>query len=123
MKIKLLVEAIESQFVKQDLPSISIGDTVKIGIFIQEGNKQRVQPYQGTVIAQHKAGASTTVTVRRVFQGVGIERVFAVHSPSIQSIDILRRAKVRRAKLYYLRDRIGKGTRLASKLSVEALQS
>lgn len=118
MKMKLLVEAIESQFVKQDLPSISIGDTVKIGIFIQEGNKQRVQPYQGIVIAQHRAGASTTVTVRRVFQGVGMERVFAVHSPSIQSIAILRRAKVRRAKLYYLRDRVGKGTRLTPKLSV-----
>lgn len=118
MKMKLLVEAVESRFIKQDLPTISIGDTVKIGIFIQEGNKQRVQPYQGTVIAKHRAGVSTTVTVRRVFQGVGVERVFAVHSPSIQSIDILRRSKVRRAKLYYLRERVGKGTRLAPKLSV-----
>ncbi len=118
MKTKHLVEAVESGFIKRDLPSVSIGDTVKIGIFIQEGNKQRVQPYQGTVIAKHRAGVSTTITVRRVFQGIGIERVFAVHSPSIQSIDILRRSKVRRAKLYYLRERVGKGTRLDPRLTI-----
>lgn len=117
MKLRELVEAIEAKFVKQDLPEISIGDTVKVGILIQEGNKERVQPYEGTVIAQHRAGVHTTVTVRRVFQGVGVERVFVIHSPLIKNIEILRRAKVRKAKLYYLRDRIGKGTRLTPKLN------
>lgn len=117
MKMRHLIEAIESKFVRRDLPPIGIGDTIKIGMLIQEGNKQRVQPYEGTVIAKHRAGMGTTVTVRRVFQGVGVERVFAVHSPSIQSIAVMRRSKVRRAKLYYLRARIGKGTRLAPRLS------
>lgn len=117
MKLKELVEAVEANFAKRDLPEISIGDTVKVGILIQEGNKERVQPYEGTVIAQHRAGVHTTVTVRRVFQGVGVERVFVIHSPLIKNIEILRRAKVRKAKLYYLRDRIGKGTRLTPKLN------
>lgn len=117
MKLKELVEAVEANLAKQDLPEISIGDTVKVGILIQEGNKERVQPYEGTVIAQHRAGVHTTVTVRRVFQGVGVERVFVIHSPLIKNIEILRRAKVRKAKLYYLRDRIGKGTRLTPKLN------
>ena len=117
MRFTELVKAIEEKSAKQDLPNLSIGDTVKVGVLIQEGNKQRIQPYEGTIIAQHRAGVYTTVTVRRVFQGVGVERVFLVHSPSIKEIEILRRAKVRRAKLYYLRDRIGKGTRLTPKLS------
>ena len=117
MKLKELVKAVEANFAKQDLPEISIGDTVRVGILIQEGNKERVQPYEGTVIAQHRAGVHTTITVRKVFQGVGVERVFVVHSPLIKSIEILRRAKVRKAKLYYLRERIGKGTRLTPKLS------
>nr|YP_009106163.1 ribosomal protein L19 [Paradoxia multiseta]AIT94945.1 ribosomal protein L19 [Paradoxia multiseta] len=117
MKLKELVEAVEATLAKQGLPEISIGDTVKVGVLIQEGNKERVQPYEGTVIAQHRAGVHTTVTVRRVFQGVGVERVFVIHSPLIKKIEILRRAKVRKAKLYYLRDRIGKGTRLTPKLN------
>ena len=82
MKLKELVEAVEATLAKQGLPEISIGDTVKVGVLIQEGNKERVQPYEGTVIAQHRAGVHTTVTVRRVFQGVGVERVFVIHSPS-----------------------------------------
>ncbi len=117
MKLKELVEAVEATLAKQGLPEISIGDTVKVGVLIQEGNKERVQPYEGTVIAQHRAGVHTTVTVRRVFQGVGVERIFVIHSPLIKNIEILRRAKVRKAKLYYLRDRIGKGTRLTPKLN------
>ena len=117
MKLKELVEAVEATLAKQGLPEISIGDTVKVGVLIQEGNKERVQPYEGTVIAQHRAGVHTTVTVRRVFQGVGVERVSVIHSPFIKNIEILRRAKVRKAKLYYLRDRIGKGTRLTPKLN------
>ena len=117
MRFTEVVRAVEQRFIKKNLPSLSIGDTVKVGVLIQEGNKERVQPYEGTIIAQHRAGVYTTITVRRVFQGIGVERVFLVHSPSIKNIEILRRAKVRRAKLYYLRDRVGKGTRLTPKLS------
>ena len=116
MKLQQLVRTLETRQTRNDLPLISIGDTVKVGVYIQEGNKQRLQPFQGTVIAQHRAGIHTTITVRKVFQGVGVERVFTVHSPCLQSVSVIRRAKVRRAKLYYLRDRVGKGTRLVTKL-------
>jgi large subunit ribosomal protein L19 len=118
MKIKELVRTIEQAQLKDILPKISIGDTVKVGVLIQEGNKQRVQPYEGTVIAQHRAGLSTTITVRRIFQGIGVERVFTIHSPSIQDIEVIRCAQVRKAKLYYLRNRVGKGTRLKEKFGV-----
>lgn len=115
MKIKNLVQIIEKDQLKTEIPQISIGDTVKVGVLIQEGNKQRVQPYEGTVIAQHKAGLNSTITVRRIFQGIGVERIFAIHSPSLKNIEVIRQAKVRKAKLYYLRDRIGKATRLKQK--------
>lgn len=120
MKLEQLITSLEKRLAKrkkEDLPIISVGDTVRVGVYIQEGNKQRVQPYEGTVISQHKAGSNSTITVRRIFQGIGVERVFGIYSPSLQSIQLLRRAKVRRAKLYYLRDRVGKGTRLVAKLS------
>lgn len=120
MKLKQLTASLEDRLAKQkkeNLPKISVGDTVRVGVYIQEGNKQRVQPYEGTVISQHKAGVNTTITVRRIFQGVGVERVFGMYSPSLHSIQLLRRAKVRRAKLYYLRERVGKGTRLVTKLA------
>jgi large subunit ribosomal protein L19 len=97
---------------KSDLPIIHIGDTVKIGVIIQEGNKERTQPYEGTVIARRNTGINQTITVRKTFQGVGVERVFLIHSPAIDSIKIIKRGKVRRAKLYYLRDRVGKATRV-----------
>lgn len=115
MKIHQLVQAIELDQLKIDQPKISIGDTVKVSVLIQEGNKQRVQPYEGTVIAQHRAGMNSTITVRRIFQGVGVERVFTLHSPSLKNIEVTRRAKVRKAKLYYLRNRVGKATRLKQK--------
>ena len=120
MKLEQLITSLEERLAKrkkEDLPVISVGDTVRVGVYIQEGNKQRVQPYEGTVISQHKAGSNSTITVRKIFQGVGVERVFGIYSPSLQSVQLLRRAKVRRAKLYYLRDRVGKGTRLVAKLS------
>ena len=107
-----LVQSIEKDQLKSILPQICIGDTVKVGVLIQEGTKKRVQPYEGVVIAQHRAGLNSTITVRRIFQGIGVERIFAIHSPWIQDIQILRRAKVRKAKLYYLRKRVGKDTRL-----------
>jgi large subunit ribosomal protein L19 len=94
------------------LPDIYIGDTVKVGVIIQEGGKERTQPYEGVVIARRNGGINETITVRRIFQGVGVERVFLLHSPRIESIKVVRRGKVRRAKLYYLRDRVGKATRI-----------
>src|SRR5690242_4604301 len=115
MKLQELVRTIEINQLKADLPEIKVGDTIRVGVLIQEGNKERVQPYEGTVIAQHKAGSNTTITVRRTFQGIGVERIFSVHSPCIKTIQVLRRAKVARAKLYYLRDRVGKATRLKEK--------
>jgi large subunit ribosomal protein L19 len=115
MKLQQLVSDIESQQFKSDLPNIFVGDTVRVGILIQEGNKKRIQPYEGTVIAQHRAGMNTTITVRKIFQGIGVERVFLIHSSCVQELKVLRRAKVRKAKLYYLRERVGKATRLKEK--------
>lgn len=107
-----IIRSIEAEHLKTDLPTLYIGDTVKVGVRIREGGKERVQPYEGVIIAERNSGINRTITVRRVFQGIGVERVFLVHSPRVASIQVLRRAKVRRAKLYYLRDRVGKATRL-----------
>lgn len=115
MKLQQLVSDIESQQFKSDLPNIFVGDTVRVGVLIQEGNKKRIQPYEGTVIAQHRAGTNTTITVRKIFQGIGVERVFLIHSSCVQELKVLRRAKVRKAKLYYLKQRVGKATRLKEK--------
>lgn len=112
MNAQEVIRSVEAEQLKDDLPVIHIGDTVKVGVVIQEGGKERVQPYEGTVIAMRNGGINQTITVRRIFQGVGVERVFLVHSPRVASIKVLRRGKARRAKLYYLRDRVGKATRL-----------
>ena len=112
MKAQEIIRSIEAEQMKKDLPQIYVGDTVKVGVLIQEGNKERVQPYEGVVISKQNSGINQAITVRRVFQGVGVERVFLLHSPRVANIKVLRRAKVRRAKLYYLRDRVGKATRL-----------
>ncbi|WP_017661080.1 50S ribosomal protein L19 [Baaleninema simplex] len=112
MKGQELIRSIESEYIKSDIPTIYVGDTVRVGVVIQEGGKERVQPYEGTVIAMKNGGINQSITVRRIFQGVGVERVFLPHSPRISYIEVLRRGKVRRAKLYYLRDRVGKATRL-----------
>lgn len=112
MKAQEIIRSIESEQMKSDLPIIHVGDTVKVGVKIVEGGKERVQPYEGIVIGKRNGGINQTITVRRIFQGVGVERVFLVHSPRIDTIKVLRRGKVRRAKLYYLRDRVGKATRV-----------
>lgn len=112
MNAQDVIRSIESEYLKSDLPDIQIGDQIRIGVKIQEGGKERIQPYEGVVIAARHSGINRTITVRKVFQGVGVERVFLVHSPRVTSIKILRRGKVRRAKLFYLRDRIGKATRI-----------
>ena len=107
-----LLNNVESTYLKVDLPNIRIGDTLKLGIEIKEGEKTRIQAYEGVVISKKGAGINATVTVRRVMQGIGIERCFLIHSPKVQSIEIKRSSKVRRAKLYYLRNLSGKATRL-----------
>ena len=107
-----LVKEFENEQIKKELPEIYVGDTVKVGVKITEGNKERVQPYEGVVIAKRHGGLNQTITVRRIFQGIGVERVFMLHSPQVASLKVERRGKVRRAKLFYLRDRVGKATRV-----------
>ncbi len=107
-----IIRSIEAEYMKAEIPTIYVGDTVKVGVRIKEGGKERTQPYEGVVIAMRGSGINSVITVRRVFQGVGVERAFLVHSPKVESIKVLRRGKVRRAKLYYLRNRVGKATRL-----------
>ena len=114
-KLQQLVQTILAGTMKTELPDIRVGDLVRIGVSIQEGNKQRVQPFEGTVITKHQAGANSTITVRKSLQGVGVERVFPIYAPCVANIQILRRAQVSRAKLYYLRNRTGKATRLKEK--------
>ena len=112
MNAEQAIRSLEADYIKTDLPEIYVGDTIRVGVRIQEGGKERVQPYEGTVIAMRHGGINKSITVRRVFQGVGVERVFLLHAPRIADIKVLRRGKARRAKLYYLRDRVGKATRL-----------
>ena len=107
-----LIKEFESEQLKKELPEVYVGDTVKVGVKITEGNKERVQPYEGVVIAKRHGGINQTITVRRIFQGIGVERVFMLHSPQVASLKVERRGKVRRAKLFYLRDRVGKATRV-----------
>ena len=107
-----LIREFEAAQQKSDLPEIYVGDTVRVGVRISEGNKERVQPYEGVVIAKRHGGLNETITVRRIFQGIGVERVFMLHSPQVASLKVERRGKVRRAKLFYLRDRVGKATRV-----------
>nr|YP_009739059.1 50S ribosomal protein L19 [Palmaria decipiens]QIC19498.1 50S ribosomal protein L19 [Palmaria decipiens] len=109
---KQIIELIEGEYLRPSIPIIQIGDTIRMGLLIQEGSKERIQYAEGVVIAKHNANLNTTITIRKVMQGVGVERIYLVHSPRIQTIEILRRSKVRRAKLYYLRERSGKATRL-----------
>lgn len=117
MKLSTVLSQIQTKQLKENVPTIGIGDIIRVGILIQEGDKKRVQNFEGTVIAKHNAGLRSNITVRKTFQGVGVERVFPVHSPIIKTIEILRRSKVRRAKLFYLRQRIGKATRLKERFT------
>lgn len=103
---------ISESSMKQEVPEIAIGDTVKVHVRIKEGDKSRIQIFEGTVIAMKHGGISRTFTVRRVAHGCGIERVFPLHSPSVDKVELVRHGKVRRAKLYYLRDRVGKAAKV-----------
>jgi|TARA_B110000444_G_scaffold251921_1_gene280470 large subunit ribosomal protein L19 len=110
-----IMKSVESDFIKADLPRFEVGDTVKLSIEIKEGAKERLQYYEGVIISIKNSGLSKTITVRRVLQNIGVERVFLINSPKIKDIEIKRSSKVRRAKLYYLRNLSGKATRLKQK--------
>ncbi len=107
-----IIDQIEKEGMKQNLPVIAIGDEVKVNVRVIEGTKERIQTYQGVVIARKNGGIRETIVVRRISYGVGVERTFPLHSPKIDSIQVVRHGKVRRAKLYYLRERTGKAAKL-----------
>ncbi|MCM1010432.1 MAG: 50S ribosomal protein L19 [Fusobacterium sp.] len=111
-----IIDELEKAYLKEELPQLNSGDTVKVFVRIVEGNKERLQAFEGTIIKQHGSGINKTITVRKVFQGVGVERVFLVNSPRVEKINVLRRGDVRRSKLYYLRERSGKATRIKEKI-------
>ena len=106
------IRAIEQQQLREDIPAFNVGDTVKVMYKVVEGNRERQQPFQGIVIRRHGAGNRETFTVRKLSFAVGVERTFPVHSPKIASLEVLTRGKVRRSKLYYLRDKVGKAARV-----------
>ena len=116
LNIQKTINNLESNFIKKDLPVLKIGDNVKIGVKIIEGNKERIQFYEGIIIAKKNSLINTTITVRKILQGIGVERIFLIHSPKVDSITVLRSSKVRRAKLYYLRNLRGKASRLKQKI-------
>ena len=113
-----VIEQLTAEQIRTDLPALNIGDTIKVHVKVREGTRERVQVFEGTIIAKKNGGISETFTVRRVSYGVGVERTFLVNSPNIVKIDIVRGGKVRRAKLYYLRDRVGKSAKVKEKLRV-----
>lgn len=110
---------LENQYIKKNLPEIKIGDAINIGIKISEGIKERIQYYEGIVIAKKNSSINKTIIVRKIFQGIAVERIFLIHSPRIVSIEILKSSKIRRAKLYYLRKLSGKASRLKQLLSLK----
>jgi len=107
-----IIDVLEKEGMKQDLPKVSIGDQVKVFVKVVEGNRERIQTYEGTVISLKHGGIRQTMTVRKVAFGVGVERTFPIHSPRLDKIEIVRHGKVRRAKLYYLREKTGRAAKL-----------
>ena len=114
-----ILKEVEAPFLKKNIPQMDVGDTVKVFFKIKEGGKERVQGYEGVIIKKTGHTINQTITVRRVFQGVGIERVFLIHSPRVEKINVQRRGHVRRSKLYYLRARSGKATRIKEKMGAQ----
>ena len=110
------LRTITADSLKSELPKFNIGDTVRVSVNIREGDKERIQMFEGTVIAKKGSGVSSTFTVRRVSYGVGVERVFPVHSPNVKDVKVVRHGKVRRSKLYYLRDRVGKAAKVKEQI-------
>ena len=115
-----IVEAVEAKQLKEQVPSFEVGDTVRVNVKVVEGNKERQQPFQGVVIQKSGSGNRTTFTVRKVTAGIAVERIFPLHSPNISGLTVVRRGRVRRARLFYLRDRTGKAARLRERRSSEA---
>ena len=111
-----LIEKLDQQNMKESLPQMNVGDTVRVHVKIKEGSRERIQVFEGTIIAKKHGGVEQTITVRRLSYGVGVEKVFPVHSPNIVDVQTVRRGKVRRAKLYYLRDRVGKAAKVKERL-------
>ena len=111
-----LVETLNQRYMKPELPEMNVGDTVRVTVRVKEGNRERNQAFEGTIIAKKLGGINETITVRRISYNVGCEKVFPVHSPSIVSVETVRRGKVRRAKLYYLRDRVGKNAKVKERI-------
>ena len=112
-----MIQAFTNEQLKKEVPMVRIGDTIRVHNRIKEGNRQRIQMFEGTVIAKHGGGISETFTVRRVSYGVGVEKTFPIHSPNVEKVDIIRVGKVRRAKLYYLRDRVGKASKVKEQIN------
>ncbi len=110
------IEQLTAAQIKENAPQLAIGDTVRVHVKIREGERERIQTFEGTVIAKNNSGVSETFTVRRVAYGVGVERVFPVHSPNVDKVELVRKGKVRRSKLYYLRDRVGKAAKVKEKI-------
>ena len=111
-----IIDELEKPYMEKEVPDVNPGDTVKVFVRIVEGNKERIHAFEGTIIKKHGSGINKTITVRKVFQGVGVERVFLLHSPRIEKINVVRRGDVKRSKLYYLRERSGKATRIKEKI-------
>ena len=111
-----MIKAFTSEQLKENVPVINIGDTIRVHNTIKEGSRERIQMFEGTVIAKHGGGISETFTVRRVSYGCGVEKTFPIHSPNVEKVDVIRVGKVRRAKLYYLRDRVGKASKVKEKI-------
>ncbi len=111
-----LIEKLEQENMKETLPEMNVGDTVRVHVKIKEGSRERIQVFEGTIIAKKHGGVEQTITVRRLSYGVGVEKVFPVHSPNIVNVETVRRGKVRRAKLYYLRNRVGKAAKVKEKI-------
>ncbi|NLW01766.1 MAG: 50S ribosomal protein L19 [Clostridiaceae bacterium] len=112
-----IIRALEQESMKKDLPNLKIGDYLRVNVKVKEGSRERIQSFEGTVIAMRGSGIRKTITVRRVSYGIGVERVFPIHSPKVASFEIIRRGKIRRAKLYYLRERVGKKARVKEDLT------
>ena len=111
-----LIQELNKEALQKEAPKVQIGDTVRVHVKVKEGARERIQVFEGTVIAKKHGGIEETITVRRVSFGIGVEKVFPLHAPSIEKIELVRHGKVRRAKLYYLRDRVGKSAKLQEKL-------
>ena len=111
-----LVKTLSQQYMKSELPEMNVGDTVRVVVRVKEGSRERTQAFDGTIIARKHGGISETITVRRISYNVGCEKVFPVHSPTIVSVETIRKGKVRRAKLYYLRDRVGKKAKVKERV-------